>query len=74
MDTERLRLEISNELTAPPFVMKNGLSSVTPEKLKFTIDSVVAAYQLPNNPAPDAVFTDKFLPSKAERLPPTTRN
>jgi NitT/TauT family transport system substrate-binding protein len=69
METERLRLQIANELTDPPYVEKNGLSSVTPEKLKFTIDSVVAAYQLPVSPAPDSVFTDKFLPPKAERMP-----
>jgi NitT/TauT family transport system substrate-binding protein len=74
MDTERLRLQISNELTAPPFVQKNGLSAVTPEKLKFTIDSVVAAYKLPNSPAPASVFTDKFLPPKAERMPPKSLN
>ena len=74
MDTERLRLQISNELTAPPFVQKNGLSAVTPEKLKFTIDSVVAAYQLPSTPTPDSVFTDKFLPPKAERMPPQAHN
>ena len=74
MDTERLRLQISNELTAPPFVQKNGLSAVTPEKLKFTIDSVVAAYQLPSTPTPGSVFTDKFLPPKAERMPPQAHN
>ena len=74
MDTERLRLQISNELTAPPFVQKNGLSAVTPEKLKFTIDSVVAAYQLPSTPTPGSVFTDKFLPPKAERMPPQAQN
>jgi len=74
MDTERLRLQISNELTAPPFVQKNGLSAVTPEKLKFTIDSVVTAYQLSNTPTPDSVFTDKFLPPKAERMPPQAQN
>lgn len=74
MDTERLRLQISNELTAPPFVQKNGLSAVTPEKLKFTIDSVVSAYQLSNTPTTDSVFTDKFLPPKAERMPPQAHN
>ena len=74
MDTERLRLQISNELTAPPFVQKIGLSAVTPEKLKFTIDSVVNAYQLSNTPTTDSVFTDKFLPPKAERMPPQAHN
>jgi NitT/TauT family transport system substrate-binding protein len=70
MDTERLRLQISNELTAPPYVMENGLSAVSPEKLKFTIGSVVDAYQIANSPAPETVFTDKFLPPKSERMPP----
>src|SRR5262245_4715535 len=69
METERLRLQISNDLTAPPYAKKNGLSAVTPEKLKFTIDSTVSAYQIPNAPAPDATFTDKFLPPQAERMP-----
>ncbi len=74
MDTERLRLQISNELTAPPVVAKNGLSLVDPKKLKFTIASVVDAYHLPNSPAPDSVFTDRFLPPKAERMLPTAHN
>jgi NitT/TauT family transport system substrate-binding protein len=69
IETERLRLQIANELTAPPHVKKNGLSAVTPQKLKFTIDSVVSAYQIPNAPAPDATFTDKFLPPQSERMP-----
>lgn len=70
IETEALRLQICNELTAPPEAAKNGLSWVTPKKLKYTIDSVVQAYQLSNTPAPDTVFTDKFLPPLAERIPP----
>jgi NitT/TauT family transport system substrate-binding protein len=73
METERLRLQIANELTAPPYVMENGLSAVSPTKLKFTIDSVVAAYKISTPPAPDSVFTDKFLPQKSERMPSTIR-
>jgi NitT/TauT family transport system substrate-binding protein len=73
IDTERLRLSIANELTDTPHVAKNGLSSVTPEKLKFTIDSVVAAYQIPASPAPETVFTAKFLPPQAERMPPKAK-
>ncbi|MGZ4987763.1 MAG: ABC transporter substrate-binding protein [Limisphaerales bacterium] len=74
MDSERLRLQISNELTAPPYVMTNGLSSVTPKKLKFTIDSAVSAYGITESPAPNTVFTDEFLPPKAERIPPGAKN
>jgi NitT/TauT family transport system substrate-binding protein len=73
METEKLRLQIANELTAPPYVVKNGLSSVSPDKLKFTIESVVSAYQIPNAPTPASVFTDKFLPPQAERMPPARK-
>jgi NitT/TauT family transport system substrate-binding protein len=51
-------------------VQKNGLSSVTAEKLKRTIDAVVTAYQLSASPDPATVYTDKFLPPVAERMPP----
>ena len=74
LPTERLRLQIANELTDPPFAQKNGLSAVTPEKLKFTIDSVVDAYHIAASPAPNTVFTDKFLPPKSERMPPNVQN
>ena len=57
-----MRLDIALGLTNTAHVQKNGLSSVTPEKLKATIDAVVAAYQLTMSPAPATVYTDRFLP------------
>ena len=53
---------------ATAHVAKAGLSSVTPEKLKQTIDSVVTAYALPNSPDPATVYTDRYLPPAAERM------
>jgi NitT/TauT family transport system substrate-binding protein len=73
MDTERLRLQIANELTATPIVMKNGLSTVTPEKLKFTIEAVSAAYEISNRPTSETVFTDRFLPASHERMLPASK-
>jgi NitT/TauT family transport system substrate-binding protein len=69
MDIEKIRLDLALALTNTPHVAKEGLSSVTPEKLKQTIDSVVAAYALPNSPDPASVYTDRFLPPVAERMP-----
>ena len=63
-DVERVRLEIALGHTNTPYVAAHGLSSVTPERLKKTIDSIVTAYKLPVSPAPASVYTDKFLPPK----------
>jgi NitT/TauT family transport system substrate-binding protein len=74
LDIEKVRLDIALGLTNTAHVAKNGLSSVTPEKLKQTIDATVAAYNLPNRPDPSIVYTDKYLPPVAERMPPKATN
>src|SRR5205807_52987 len=51
-DIEKVRLDIALGLTNTPHVMQRGLSSVTADKLKKTIDSIVTAYQLPQTPDP----------------------
>jgi NitT/TauT family transport system substrate-binding protein len=70
LDIEKVRLDIALGLTNTQHVMKNGLSSVTSEKLQKTIDAMVMAYQLPVRPDPATVYTDRFLPPVAERMPP----
>jgi NitT/TauT family transport system substrate-binding protein len=67
-DVEKVRLDISLELTDTPWVKKNGLSVVQPERMKRMIDAVVAAYALPVMPKPEDIYTDKFLPPVAERM------
>ena len=74
LDIEKVRLDIALGLTNTAHVQKNGLSSVTPEKLKATIDAVVAAYQLTTSSAPATVYTDRFLPPVADRAPPRGGN
>lgn len=66
-DIEKVRLEIALGLTNTKWVQQNGLSVVQPERMKRMIDSVVAAYSLPNAPKPEDVYTDKFLPPVDER-------
>src|SRR3984893_9187668 len=70
LDIEKIRLDLALALTNTPHVAKDGLSSVTAEKLQQTIDSVVAAYGLPNSPDPATVYTDRYLPPPAERMVP----
>jgi NitT/TauT family transport system substrate-binding protein len=74
LDIEKVRLDIALGLTNTSHVIKSGLSSVTPEKLKGTIDATVSAYGLPNTPDPSIVYTDKFLPPVADRMPPPKGN
>lgn len=65
---EKVRLDIALGLTNTPWVQKHGLSVVQPDRLKRTIESVVAAYNLPKTPKPEDIYTDKFLPPVAERM------
>jgi len=74
MEIETIRLDLALGLTNTHHVASYGLSSVTPEKLKKTIDSVVAAYGLPNAPDPATVYTDRYLPPAAERMVPKKSN
>ena len=74
MDIEKIRLDLALGLTNTAQVASAGLSSVTPEKLKQTIDSVVTAYGLPNTPDPASVYTDRYLPPAAERMLPKNTN
>jgi NitT/TauT family transport system substrate-binding protein len=67
-DVEKVRLNIALGLTDTPWVKKNGLSVVQPERMKRMIDSVVTAYALPITPKPEDIYTDKFLPPIAERM------
>ena len=67
-DVEKVRLDIALGLTNTPWVQKNGLSVVQPDRMKRMINSVVAAYALPVTPKPEDVYTDKFLPPAAERM------
>jgi NitT/TauT family transport system substrate-binding protein len=65
---EKVRLDIALGLTYTDWVKKNGMSVVQPKRLKQTIDSVVDAYKLPSSPKPEDVYTERFLPTAAERM------
>jgi NitT/TauT family transport system substrate-binding protein len=65
---EEVRLDIALGLTNTEWVKKNGLSVVQPARLQQTITATAEAYNLPNAPKPEDVYTDKFLPPVADRM------
>ena len=67
-DVEKVRLDLALSMTNTDWVKKNGLSVAQPERLKFTIDSVAAAYGIANPPKPEDVYADKYLPPIDERI------
>ena len=69
IEFERLMLA-HRELTLTDTVKANGLSSVDMARMKASIDVVVEVYKLGSTPAPETIYTDRFLPPREERMPP----
>ncbi len=67
LETERLQIALqTNVLT--PYVKANGMGDVDPARFASSVKLVSEAFGLPTAPAPDKVFTGKFLPPKADRM------
>lgn len=67
LETERLKLSLeTNVLSA--FVKANGMGDVDPARFASSVKTVGEAFGLEKLPAPELVFTSKFLPPKADRM------
>ncbi|OJY37427.1 MAG: hypothetical protein BGP06_01205 [Rhizobiales bacterium 65-9] len=67
LELRRLNMSLSmNVLT--PFVKANGMGDVDPARFARSIKDVAEAFGLPTAPEPDKVFSNKYLPAKAERM------
>ena len=67
LEAERLDMSLRmNVLT--PFVKANGMGDVDPARFARSVTDVADAFGLPAAPAPDKVFSNKYLPPKAERM------
>ncbi len=67
LEARRLALSLdTNVLT--PFVKANGMGDVDPARFARAVVDVAEAFGLPSAPDPAKVFTNKFLPPKAERM------
>ena len=67
LEMERLQMSLDlNILT--PYVKANGMGDVEPERFARAVKDVADAFGLPKAPDPAVVFTNKYLPPKADRL------
>src|SRR5215831_7992140 len=67
LEMERLQISLQTNILTP-WVKANGLGDVDPARFAKSVKLVSAAFGLPEAPAPDKVFTNKFLPPKADRM------
>ncbi|RZI95350.1 MAG: hypothetical protein EOP39_29710, partial [Rubrivivax sp.] len=71
MDVEAGRMTLYiKELLLTPNVKDNGFSSVSTARLQKSIDAVVEAFGAKTTATPASLYTERFLPPKAERIPP----
>ena len=65
IELERLQLMLSDTI-APPDVVKNGFSKVDPVRLKYTVDTVSQAFNLPAGASATELWHPEFLPPESE--------
>ena len=67
LETERLQISLQTNIFTP-YVKANGMGDVDPARFAKAVKTVSDAFGLPEAPAPDKVFTNRFLPPKADRM------
>jgi NitT/TauT family transport system substrate-binding protein len=68
MEVEKRRLQYSyDKLIVSPEMKEIGVGDLKDDRLKRTIDMVVAGYELPKTPETAQIFSRAFLPPRAER-------
>jgi NitT/TauT family transport system substrate-binding protein len=69
LEADRLKLYV-RELLLTKNVRENGFSAVDLKKLERQIASVMDAFNVKASVTVPSIWTDRFLPARAERLPP----
>jgi NitT/TauT family transport system substrate-binding protein len=67
LELERLKISLDTNIMTP-YVKANGMGDVDPARFASSVKTVSEAFGLPTSPAPDKVFTNAFLPPKADRM------
>ncbi len=67
LETERLQISLQTNILTP-YVKANGMGDVDPERFARSVALVSDAFGLTPVATPDKVFTNKFLPPKADRM------
>jgi NitT/TauT family transport system substrate-binding protein len=70
MDLERKRFDMAlQQAILTPAVKAHGFGTIDPARMALTIQANAQAYDIANPPAPEQVYTTRFLPPEAERMP-----
>jgi NitT/TauT family transport system substrate-binding protein len=67
LEMRRLKMSLEQNVLTP-WVKANGMGDVDPARFARSVKLVSEAFGLPAAPPPDKVFTDKYLPPKADRM------
>ena len=67
LETERLQISLQTNIFTP-YVKANGMGDVDPERFARSVALVSDAFGLTPAPSPDKIFTNAFLPPKADRM------
>jgi NitT/TauT family transport system substrate-binding protein len=73
MEKQRL-IYAARTLIATPEAAELGIGDVNEQRMAQSVDTIVAAFELPRAPAVTDVFSRSFLPPKAERVMPDLGN
>ena len=68
LEADRFELALS-EAILTPYVKKNGFGAIDTARMELTIKANAQAYGIATPPTPDQLYTTKFLPPQAERMP-----
>jgi len=67
LEMERLALALQTNILTP-YVKANGMGDVDKARLGRSIEQVAQAFKLPSTPKVDEIWSDAFLPPKADRM------
>jgi NitT/TauT family transport system substrate-binding protein len=70
LEIECKRLLVALNLSATPHFNKEGLSSVDKARLVTSIGEIRRVFDYKDEIKPESVYTDAYLPAKADRIPP----
>ena len=67
LEMERLQISLQTNILTP-YVKANGMGDVDAKRFASSVKLVSEAFGLPSAPAPEKVFSNAFLPPKADRM------
>lgn len=69
LEAARWKLVLDQAILTP-YIKKHGFGSINPARMAETVAVNAKVYKIAHPPKPDQIYTTKFLPPAAERMPP----